>query len=298
VTTPDDRERDHARAPDGDRERPRVTLVQAAEAAAAAASGEPVAIAVVVAPDPIAGLRLLHWQDGRVRGTLGSPALDEAALRLTADALAGAPPATHTVAVSAGPCVLYVEAHHPPEGLLVVGAGHIAVPLARLGVQLGFRVTVLDDREEFATAERFGENIDVRRADFEGDPFEGVRIDGRTYVALVTRGHAWDFDCLRLLLDRGHEPRYIGMIGSRRRVRAALGALLRAGYARERLQHIAAPIGLDIVAETPAEIAVSIAAELIAVRRGGSGVRRSQLERVLDRLLRDEARPEEANGGS
>jgi xanthine dehydrogenase accessory factor len=275
-----------------------VTLVQAAAAAAAAESGESVAIAVVVAPEALAGMRLLQWQSGAVRGTLGSPELNAAALRLTAEALAGAAPATHTVAVSVGPCVLYVEAHHPPEQLLIVGAGHIAVPLARLGVMLGFRVTVLDDRAEFATTERFGEGIDVRRADFESDPFEGVRVDARSYIALVTRGHAWDFDCLRLLLERDVQPRYIGMIGSRRRVRAALGALLRAGHARSALAHIAAPIGLDLGAETPEEIAVSIAAELVLVRRGGTGTPRAAQERVLERLLRKPSHEEETDGGS
>jgi xanthine dehydrogenase accessory factor len=140
----------------------------------------------------------------------------------------------------------------------------------------------------FATTDRFAAGVDVRRADFETDPFAGVRIDRRSYVALVTRGHRWDFDCLRRLLTAGLEPRYIGMIGSRRRVRAALGALLRAGYSREALSRVVAPIGLDIGAETPEEIAVAIAAELVLVRRGGEAVPRSAQERVLERLLRKE----------
>jgi xanthine dehydrogenase accessory factor len=151
---------------------------------------------------------------------------------------------------------------------------------------LDFSVTVLDDREEFATTERFDEGVVVRRADFAADPFAGVRIDNGTWIALVTRGHRWDFDCLRRLLELETRPRYIGMIGSRRRVRAAFHALLEAGTPRELLAAIHAPIGLELGAETPAEIAVSIAAEITALRRGvaapGSTAER---ERVLDRLL-------------
>jgi xanthine/CO dehydrogenase XdhC/CoxF family maturation factor len=87
------------------------------------------------------------------------------------------------------------------DRLIIVGAGHIAVPLAALGVLLDFRVTVLDDREEFATDERFADDVVVLRADFATDPFAGERIDGGCWIALVTRGHRWDFDCLRRLLE-------------------------------------------------------------------------------------------------
>jgi xanthine dehydrogenase accessory factor len=147
---------------------------------------------------------------------------------------------------------------------------------------------VLDDREEFATDERFDDDVVVRRADFERDPFAGVTIDEGTYIALVTRGHRWDFDCLRRLIEQEVQPRYIGMIGSRRRVRAAFHALLEAGTPRDVLARIRAPIGLEIGAETPAEIAVSIAAEIIAVRRGAETAGSiGERERVLERLLRD-----------
>ena len=148
---------------------------------------------------------------------------------------------------------------------------------------------VLDDREEFATTERFAPDVAVRNADFATDPFAGVPIDECTYVALVTRGHRWDFDCLRRLLARPVQPRYIGMIGSRRRVRAALQALIDSGIPREQLAGLHAPIGLDIGAETPAEIAVSIAAELIAVRHQATDAPTlASRERVLERLLAPE----------
>jgi xanthine dehydrogenase accessory factor len=126
------------------------------------------------------------------------------------------------------------------------------------------------------------------------DPFRGLAIGPRTYIVLVTRAHRYDFDCLKQLIELEAEPRYIGMIGSRRRVRAAFHALLEAGIPRERLARVRAPLGLDIGAETPEEIAVSIAAELIAVRRGGSALvaSLSARENVLERLLPETARGE------
>ncbi len=226
-------------------------------------------------------------------GTLGSAALDAAAADVARAALSGGEPGTQELVVGGETVRVFVEAHLPPDELLVVGAGHIGVPLARLGALLGFRVTVLDDREEFADEARFPEAARVIRAELEppADPFADVRVTPRSYVVLVTRAHRYDYDCLsRLLAPDRPEPRYVGMIGSRRRVRAAFEALLDEGFSRERLARVHAPIGLDIGAETPEEIAVSIAAELVRVRRGhtGSTAPRSEQERVLERLAREE----------
>lgn len=265
-------------------------ITDALESIARALDGGPaVVVATNIGGAGVPGERLLLEEGGEVRGTLGDASLDECAAELARALLVRGGVALETLATAAGETTLFMEAHRAPERLLVVGAGHIALPLAQLGVELGFRVMVLDDRAEFATQERFSPEITVRRADFERDPFAGERIDGRTYVALVTRGHRWDFDCLRRLLALPQQPRYIGMIGSRRRVRAAFHALLAAGVPRAQLAAVHAPIGLDIGAESPAEIAVSIAAELIAIRHDAAtastlGAR----ERVLDRLLGDE----------
>jgi xanthine dehydrogenase accessory factor len=260
---------------------------EAAELAGAArAGGPPVAIVLCVSPAPCAGERIAVAADGAGAGSFSDPELDTIARAVARRALEHeTAPFTETVAVSAEPATLYVEVVRAPELLVVVGAGHIAVPLVRHGVELGFRVTVLDDREAFATTERFPAAAHVARADFADDPFAGVPIDSTTYIVLVTRGHRWDFDCLRRLIDAPSPPRYIGMIGSRRRVRAAFSALLEAGYARETLAQVRAPIGIEIGAETPEEIAISIAAELIAVRRGRAIETIGGRERVLERLL-------------
>lgn len=269
-----------------------VTPADAARAALAVADGAP-PIAVIAAVHPSGGVqRMLLDSAGRATGRIEPALLEEAGRRRAAELLrstaTATAPAVERVQVGAEQWLLYVEAHFPPERLLVVGAGHIAVPLARLGALLDFRVTVLDDRAEFATAARFDPAVAVRRADFDRDPFDGVHIDERTYIALVTRGHRWDFDCLQRVLAAPVRPRYIGMVGSRRRVRAAFHALRAAGFDRTALARIHAPIGLEIGAETPVEIAVSIAAELVAVRRGRAADSISARERVVERFLKDE----------
>ena len=265
-----------------------VSLADAARAALAAREGG-AAVAVVKAADgAAAGRRMLVHGDGERRGTLGDPALDDAAAALAAEALAGgaAPEAlSRTVETPAGAVTLYAEAHRRRTRLFVVGAGHIAVPLAELGVLLGLDVVVLDDRDEFATTVRFPSAAAVRRVDF-ADPFRESKPGPDDLVVLVTRAHRYDFDCLSRLVGEGPAPRYIGMVGSRRRVKAAFGALLEAGIPRERLAAVHAPIGVDIGAETPAEIAVAIAAELVGVLRGrepGGSLR--DAERVIERLL-------------
>jgi xanthine dehydrogenase accessory factor len=266
-----------------------ISAADAARAVLAVVAGAP-SLAIVVSVEPSEQVRrMIIEQTGTVRGSLGHAMLDEIALRHGRAALSqpAHEPGVETVTIAGRTCLLYVETFHAAEQLVIVGAGHIAVPLAHLGVLLGFRVTVLDDREEFATTERFGDDVLVRRVDFDGDPFAGVTIDERSYIALVTRGHQWDFDCLRRLMQGSARPRYIGMIGSRRRVRAAFGALLEAGTSRAELAAVHAPIGLEIGAETPSEIAVAIAAEIIACRRGAAAGGMGDKESVLERLLRE-----------
>jgi len=265
-----------------------VTPAEAARAALEALrGGPPVAEATVIEAEPggpALGGRLLVWE-GRRAGTLGDVALDARAAELATALLRGeGRDGPHPVETPTGRVTLYLEAHRPPPELVIVGAGHIARPLCRTGAMLGFRVRVLDDRPEFATRERFPEAEEVRGADF-ADPFRGVAVGPGTYVVLVTRGHRYDFEALRGLLLGPALPAYVGMVGSRRRVRAALEQLAREGIPGERLRQVYAPIGLDIGAETPEEIAVAIAAEVVRARRGGTGVSLRDRERVAERWV-------------
>ncbi|MBW3534582.1 MAG: XdhC/CoxI family protein [Gemmatimonadetes bacterium] len=243
-----------------------------------------------------AGARMVVARDGARRGSLGGEALDRRAAALAAAVVAGEEEeGLHEVEGPRGPVELYLELHHPVPELVVVGAGHIAQPLAAVGALLGFRVTVLDDRPEFATRERFPEADQVDRVDFS-DPFSTVRVGPLTHVVLVTRGHKYDYECLLRLLASDPPPRYIGMIGSRRRVRATYEQLLKEGLPRERVAAVRAPVGLDLAAETPAEIAVAVAAEIVMLWRGGTGAPLKDEERVLERFFPTRGTNPEAEG--
>jgi xanthine dehydrogenase accessory factor len=161
-----------------------------------------------------------------------------------------------------------------PPTLLVIGAGHVAVPLAHIASLSGFRVMVQDDRPEFANVQRFPEAAVILAVPI-AEALEGIPEIPELYTALVTRGYVHDLAALKILVKR--QPRYIGMIGSEKRVRTVLQALQESepdvGTQHvTSLQSIHAPIGLDIGALTPEEIAISICAELIKVRRGGTGL--------------------------
>ncbi len=243
----------------------------------AAEMGEAVVVMVLMPPPAEAGGRIvfLRTPDGtlaRVGGS-GDEVLDSALQELARNAMEGAESAQeglHSVGAEDGPEVrFYLEVHRPQPELLIVGAGHIAQPLCSMGALLGFRIRVLDDRPEFATRERFPEAEEVVRIDM-ADPFGQVPLTRETHVVLVTRGHKYDYACLRQLLSGDKEVRYIGMIGSRRRVRAAFTELVEEGFERKRIAKIRAPVGLDLRAETPAEIAVAVAAEIVLLWRGGS----------------------------
>ena len=163
--------------------------------------------------------------------------------------------------------VAVMERVDPPAPAVVCGAGHVGRAVAPLLAGLGFRVVVVDDREEFASAERFpGAEVVVR-------PFEGalaaVGVDERAYVVIVTRGHVHDLGVLEQALRL--RARYVGVMGSRSKRARLLAALAAAGFSEEVIAGVHTPIGLGIGAETPAELAVSIAAEIVQVRSGRSG---------------------------
>ena len=162
---------------------------------------------------------------------------------------------------------IFFEVLGRPPRLIVVGAGHIAQPLARIAKLLHYHVTVLDDRPEYANRDRFPEVDEILVGPY-AETLSGVRISCDTSVVLVTRGHVHDQACLELVLDS--PAAYIGMIGSKRRVRTVLQHVREAGRDVPGLERLYAPIGLDIRAETPEEIAVAIVAEMIKVRRGGT----------------------------
>jgi xanthine dehydrogenase accessory factor len=221
------------------------------------------------------GARMLVERDGSRLGALGDPAIDDLVARYAADAFDRH--ATETVYVTGdglstrtaqGATSIYIEVVESKPVFLIVGAGHIGRSLAKLADFLDFHVAVLDDRDDFANEERLPEADQVICEDFE-EALKAYPINANVSVVMVTRGHKQDELSLRACLGRG--AGYIGMIGSRRRTAAVLEHLLEEGYAKEDLDAVRTPIGLDIGAETPEEIAISIMAEVIMLRRGGHG---------------------------
>lgn len=166
---------------------------------------------------------------------------------------------------------VFFDVISPELRLIVCGAGHIAIPLAGFARETGFRVAVLDDREDFAHPERFP-GCEVIAADFAVSLNE-LTLNHATFVVVITRGHEHDADCLMEILKK--ETAYVGLIGSRRRVRFVLETLEAQGIPKARLSQVFTPIGTPIGAESPAEIALSIVAELVCVRRKGSGQARA-----------------------
>jgi xanthine dehydrogenase accessory factor len=245
---------------------------------AAAEGGEPVLLAAVLEAGPTAlvpGARMLVERSGARMGSLGDQALDDLVAGNAAGAFADH--ATETVYVTGsglshrtvqGATSVYMEVVEAKPVFLVVGAGHIGRSLARLADLLDYHVAVIDDREEFADAERLPEADEVICDDFEA-ALNRYPINANTTIVMVTRGHKQDELSLRCCLGRG--AGYLGMIGSKRRTATVLQHLREEGFDPAELAKVRTPIGLDIGAETPEEIAVSIMAEVIMRRRGGTG---------------------------
>ena len=238
-------------------------------------AGERVALLTVVGVDGsaprAAGARMLVWADGRTRGTIGGGNFEHRATAEALRALADGRPRRYAVHLTrdlgmccGGAMEVYIEPLTPRERLVVFGAGHVALPTAALARDLGFDVTVVDDREDYADPARFPGatvlNVDPRRW------AASLETDARTYVLVVTHDHALDQDLLEMLLPRTWA--WLGLIGSRAKVAKFFVRLRAAGVDEALFAKVSTPVGLDIGAETPEEIAVSIAAELVRVRRG------------------------------
>ena len=248
--------------------------------------GPPVAVATVTEPGAggaSSGAKMLVRADGTSLGSLDG-GLDEAVREAAVAQLGTLPRVTAQMlwvnaqrgaserrsGAAEGDTQVMVQLFESPARLVIVGGGHIGYALAQFGALLGFELYVLDDREQFANKERFAMAEDVYAGDL-GVGLDAVELDGSDYVVLVSRGHQQDEQALRHVVGRG--AAFVGMIGSRRRVRTVLEHLLSEGFDRAEIEAVHTPIGIDIGAETPEEIALSIMAEIVLVRRSGGGGR-------------------------
>ncbi|MDH4066982.1 MAG: XdhC/CoxI family protein [Acidobacteriota bacterium] len=243
--------------------------------------GEEVALITIVAshgstPQRI-GAKMLAFADGRTVGTIGGGCYEHDALGKAREALRTRKAVTakydlnddfaeETGLVCGGQMEVFIEPLESSPALYVFGAGHVGYYLGRVASEAGFEVHVLDDRAAFANRERFPFAASVIVEDIP-TWLAQASLPPSAYAVVVTRGHRHDLDALAALAPR--ELRYLGLIGSRAKVARIYDQLLGEGLATlEQLSRVHAPIGLDIGAVTPQEIAVSIAAELVAIRRG------------------------------
>ena len=218
---------------------------------------------------------MLVYADGRIVGTIGGGCYENDAFWKAREAISSGRPqllhyelnddfAQENGLICGGRMDVHIDPLTPSPRLFIIGAGHVGFHLAKIAGDVGFRLHIVDDREKFANAERFpGAEVVV-----EPIPtwLHRAEIPSSSYVVVVTRGHQHDLDAMRALAAR--DLKYLGLIGSRAKVARIYDALLEEGMPPECLRRVHAPIGLEIGAVTPAEIAVSILAELIAVTRG------------------------------
>jgi len=234
------------------------------------AAGRPVVIAARLE----GGGRLVVREDGGTALSLGDPALDAAASAVAARLLrSGGGSRVVPVAANARETDVFFELHAPPLTMVIVGATHLAMPLARLATDVGLRTVVVDPRERFATRDRFPD-ADELRVGMASELVASLPLGPATLVVLVAHDYKIELPVLRVALRSG--AAYVGVLGSRRRG-AALRALLAEELAPEELARIHLPAGLDIGAQSVPEIALSILAEAIAVARGRRGASLSAL---------------------
>ncbi|MZP30055.1 xanthine dehydrogenase [Heliobacterium undosum] len=203
---------------------------------------------------------------------VGDPEVDplfaQEAVTLVEASLRSGRVASKRVSLEGEAARLLAEPFYPPDELVILGGGHVSQALVPVAVILGYRVTVVDDRPAFAAPERFPGAAKVICDDFVR-AIEGLHLQPSCAVAIITRGHRHDLRCLEALV--GRQLGYLGMIGSRRRVQLIKEHLRSSGVSEEKIERVQMPIGLPIGAQTPEEIAVSIAAQLIQARRGEGG---------------------------
>jgi xanthine dehydrogenase accessory factor len=240
--------------------------------------GETALLVTKVGGPGAVGSKLLVLEHGSTVGSLGDPELDLTVVDHAARFLASRDE-TRMFSVSefapqftsARETPLLFERLQPPPRLVVCGAGHVGASLAKLAAFTGYHTTLIDDRADFVKRERFPETeIDLIVAEDWTSAAQAAIGNGRgVSVAVVTRGHNEDEQCMQAVVRAS--PDYVGLIGSKRRTSIVIERLRESGVAEEQLQKIHAPIGLDIGAVSPEEVALAILAEIVAERRGATG---------------------------
>lgn len=216
--------------------------------------------------------------DGSTAGTLGNSDMDAQAIKKARDLMDHGK--NEYVQTEDG-SEYFIEAYTTPPQLILCGGGHVSNAIAPLAKKLGFLTFITDDREEFANAERFPD-ADIIVAKKPEDAFQELPINPNTFIIVATRGHR--YDNVALAAAARTSAKYVGLLGSKRKVILIYEDLMKMGVPVERIRELRAPIGLDIHARTPDEIAVSILSEILMFRLGGTGQVMKLEQRQIDRI--------------
>jgi xanthine dehydrogenase accessory factor len=242
--------------------------------------------------------RMLVREDGSIAGTIGGGCVEAEVWAAAKDVIQKEAPRKMTFnlnneasydngLICGGTLEIFVEPILPQPVLYIFGGGHVSIALASAAHTAGFAIGVIDDREAFANPQRFPMASEIFSS-YE-DAFAKLQPNASTYIVIVTRGHKDDMRVLRWAVEQ--PARYIGMIGSKRKVLSVYQALVLEGVAAEKFTQVHAPVGLEIGALTPEEIAISITAELIAIRRNAAGLahKANEARRLLSQLEPEKA---------
>ena len=225
------------------------------------------------------GVKLFIREDGSTEGSLGDLRLDRDALRRSLSLMAMG---RNEYVIGEDGAEYFIEAYTTPPQLVICGGGHVSRALASHAKPLGFRLFITDDREEFANPQRFPD-ADIVVPKKPEDALGELPINQNTFIVVATRGHR--FDNVALAAAAETPARYVGLMGSRRKTILIYEDLVRMGIDEERLREIRSPIGLDIHARTPEEIAISIMGEILMYRLGGSGQAMKLEQHRIDRII-------------
>jgi len=225
-------------------------------------TGEPVVLATIIrGAENEVGQSLLLRRDNSLQSDFDEPAL-VARLKEHAAALFRQ---EGSETIRDGAREIFLESYFPPPKLIIIGAVHVAIPLVTFAKELGDKVILVDPRQTFATEERFP-NVDALVRRWPDEALAEIGIDASTCIVILTHDPKFDDPAIKYALQ--NSPAYIGVLGSRKTHEKRLARLKQDGLSDEQLARVHAPIGLDLEARTPAEIALSIMAEIVAVRRG------------------------------
>jgi xanthine dehydrogenase accessory factor len=212
--------------------------------------------------------KLLVLEDGQLSGTLGDPGLDREARATALELIQKRTSCMVSLRADSTPVEVFFEVHGPPPTLIVFGAGHVSMPLVNLAHDMGLKTVVVDGRPRFATKERFPE-VDELLIGIPSEIAQTLAYTSSTFVVLTAHDYKYDLPVLKTVLPTG--AAYVGLLGSKRRGKAITKFLKESGMDQKLLDRLHVPTGLDIGAETAAEIALSILAEAVAIKAGRRG---------------------------